>query len=56
MILLTKNQDKKYKKQKRYHIYKEEFNENEKHSKAPDHCHYAGKFRGAIHNMCNLII
>ena len=22
--------------------------------KARDHCHYTGKYRGAVHNICNL--
>ena len=25
------------------------------HHRVRDHCHYAGKFRGAAHNICNLI-
>ena len=27
---------------------------NKKYYKVRDHCHYIGKFRGAIHNICNL--
>ena len=27
---------------------------NKKHCKVRDHCHYAGKYRGAAHNICNL--
>ena len=25
-----------------------------KKNKARDHCHYTGKYRGAVHNICNL--
>ena len=25
-----------------------------KHYKVRDHCHYTGKYRGAVHNICNL--
>ena len=24
------------------------------HRKVYDHCHYTGKYRGAVHNICNL--
>ena len=30
-----------------------ENDENEKYRIVKDHCHYAGKFRGAAHNYCN---
>ena len=28
--------------------------DNKKYHKVKDHCHYAGKYRGAAHNTCNL--
>ena len=33
-------------------ICKKEFGENEE--KVKDHCHYTGRYRGAVHNECNL--
>ena len=39
-------------KTKKFFIYvKKNFDKN---NKVRDHCHYAGKFRGAAHNICNL--
>ena len=32
------------------------FNDSRKYRRVPDHCHYAGKFRGAVDSMCNLSI
>ena len=29
-------------------------NNDKKHHKVKDHCHYLGKYRGAAHNICNL--
>ena len=50
-----------YESQKVCHICKEKFcyDKNKKseytlYHKARDHCHYAGNFRGAAHNICNL--
>ena len=25
-----------------------------KHHEVRDHCHYTGKYRGAVHDICNL--
>ena len=37
------------------YICKKEFDKsNKKHYKVRNHCHYAGKYRGAAHNICNL--
>ena len=39
------------------YICKKEFitsDNNNKHYKVRDHCHYTGKYRGAAHNICNL--
>ena len=34
---------------------KKEFNNNDKKNyKVRDHCHYTGKYIGAVHNVCNL--
>ena len=27
---------------------------NKNYQKARDHCHYTGKYRGAVHSICNL--
>ena len=27
---------------------------NENYYEVPNHCHYAGKYRGAAHNICNV--
>ena len=27
---------------------------NNKYQKVRDHCHYTGKYRGAVHDICNL--
>ena len=60
MIPLTKEEQKSYKKQQACHICEEMFcmdedDENYKNKKkVKDHCHYAGKFRGAAHTKCNL--
>ena len=39
---------------KRCHICKKEFDNNDNDKKVRDHCHYAGKYRGAANNICNL--
>ena len=67
MIPLSEEENKSYKKQNVCHICKEKFclnengenendenNKNEKYQQVKDHCHYIGKFRGAVHNYCNL--
>ena len=45
-----------YKNQKLCHICEKEFctNNNKEMRKVRDHCHYAGKYRGAAHSKCNL--
>ena len=40
-------------KSKKCHICKKKFY-YDKNKKVRDHCHYAGKFRGAAHSECNL--
>ena len=61
MIPWTDNENKCYEEQKECHICQNEFcyDKNEKkkfkiYQKVRDHCHYAGKFRGAAHSICNL--
>ena len=57
MIPLTKKEGKHHNKQKVCYIRKKEFNTDDndiKHHKLKDHCHYMGKYRGAAHNICNL--
>ena len=64
MAPLTKEEEENYNNQKVCYICKKEFNtsdttesssfERKKHHKVRDHCHYAGKYRGAAHNICNL--
>ena len=61
MILLTDEETKFYEKQKFCYMCEKEFctDKNDqkvfklKH-KVRDNCHYTGKFRGAVHNICNL--
>ena len=53
MISLTTEEKIHYNKQEVCYICKKEFDNNNK-KKVRDHCHYAGKFRGAAHNICNL--
>ena len=57
MIPLTKLEEKKYNKQKVCHICNKTFStddSNKKYHEVRDHCHYAGKYRGAAHDICNL--
>ena len=57
MIPLTKEEKEDYNNQKVCYICKKEFitsDNNNKHYKVRDHCHYTGKYRGAAHNICNL--
>ena len=61
MIQLTDKENKFYEKQKVCYICKKEFStdENDKNEfnlyhKVIDYCHHTGKFRGAVHSICNL--
>ena len=57
MIPLTKKEEKKHNRQNVYHICKKRFSTDDndkKYHKVKDHCHYAGKYRGAAHDICNL--
>ena len=52
MIPLRIKEKIDHNKQKISYICKKEF--DKKNYKVRDHCHYAGKYRGAAHNICNL--
>ena len=57
IIPLTKKAVKRHNKQKVCYICRKEFNTDDsdkKYHKVKDHCHYTGKYRGAVHNICNL--
>ena len=57
MITLTKKEEKHHNEQEVCYICKEEFStddDDKKHPKVKNHCHFTGKYRGAAHNICNL--
>ena len=57
MITLTKEGKRSRRTSRKCYICKKKFstdNNNKKHHKVRDHCHYAGKYRGAAHDICNL--
>ena len=56
MIPLTIEEKKSNQEQKACYICKKEFStyDDKKYFKVRDHCHYAGKYREAAHNICNL--
>ena len=54
MIPLTKEEEKMHHRQKKSYICKKRFSTNDndkKHHKVRDHCHYTGKYRGAAHDI-----
>ena len=55
IIPLTDEKNKFYEEQKVCNICKKEFSidNDKKHRKGTDHCHYTRKFRGAAHSICN---
>ena len=58
MIPLTRKEKKMHNKQKYCYIYKKRFStddNNKKYHKVRDRCHYTGKYRGAVHDICSLI-
>ena len=55
MILLTNEEKESYEKQEVCYMCEKEFSTDKKNRKVRDHCHYQEKFRGAAHNICNLI-
>ena len=63
MIPTTDEENKSYGEQNVCHVCKKEFNtndddddddDNKKYHKVRYHCNYTGKFRRAVHNICNL--
>ena len=55
IIPLTKEEKESYEKQQICYICEEEFcNCNKQKQKVRDHDHYAGKYRGVAHSICNL--
>ena len=57
---LTDEETKKFEKATTCHICKDPFTDKDeeekgKRHKVRDHCHYTGVFRGAAHNICNLL-
>ena len=57
MIELTHKENESYKNQKVCYICKKRFRPNDNYRKCHkvrDHCHFTGKYRGAVHNACNL--
>ena len=58
MIPLRKEEKKIYRDKKLCYICKKGFitddDDNKKHFKVRDHCHYTGKYRGAAHDVYNL--
>ena len=57
MIPFTDEENKPYLNQENCYICKKVFStdgDNKKYHKGRDHRHYAGKYRGAGHNICNL--
>ena len=56
MISLTNLEKKIHCEQKVCYIRKKEFStdDDKNYQKVRGHCHYTGKYRGAINNICNL--
>ena len=61
MIPLSNEEKESYENQKICHIFEKEFCTNKDNTKefklkkkVRDHCHYTGKYRGAVHSICNL--
>ena len=50
----TPEEKKDYDDQKVCYICKKEFDNNDNNKKVRDHCRYTGKYRGAVHKICNL--
>ena len=54
MITLTIKEKIHHNEQEICYICKKEFDKSDKKNyKVRDHCHYTGKYRGEVHNICN---
>ena len=51
-IIIGEKEKERYNEETRCWICKGEFDENKE--KVKDHCHYTGRYRGGVHNECNL--
>ena len=61
MKLLTKEQQESYENVKICYICKtkkkkieNKYLKNKKYLRVRNHCHYTGKYKGAVHSICNL--
>ena len=57
MLSMSKENEKSYHKQKLFHIWKKEFdddNNDENYRKLRDQRHNTGKYRGAVYSILNL--
>ena len=57
MVPLTHTGNKSYEKQKVCYICRKAFStddDEKKYHKVRDHCHYTGKYRGAVHSIFNV--
>ena len=58
MLLLTKEKLKSHQDAKVCYICRkmilQKLAKNKNYQKVRDHCHYAGKYRSAMHSICNL--
>ena len=58
MLPLTKEDIKSHQDAKICYIcgkkFLKKFANNKNYSKVRDYCHYAGKYRGTVHSICNL--
>ena len=54
-MIFGKKEENQYEKETRCWICKEEFDDKDKNKKkVRDHCHFTGRYRGAVQNKCNL--
>ena len=54
-IIFGEKEKERYNEETRCWICKGEFDDKDKNKeKVKDHCHYTGRYRGAVHNACNL--
>ena len=53
-MIFRKEEKERSDKETKCWICNGEFNDDVKHGKVRDHCHFTGRYRGAAHNSCNL--